>query len=121
MASGLLSVGENLFSTGISIADGTGEIASVCYFYQRETAMLFVVGAKSAIVGTAIFYRGIEFKWHVPWFDKFQGLFVILNVIGNQHFLMSMSGTVLHQVNAIVPKNDFCFYLDQAMGTNTVG
>jgi hypothetical protein len=90
-----MSIEGNLVSARISIADGTGEIASVCYFYHREAAMLFVIGAESAIVWTAIFNWGIKFEWHVPWFDKFQGLFVILNVISNQHFLMPVSRTVL--------------------------
>jgi hypothetical protein len=95
MASGLIRIGGKFFSTGIGIANWTGEIASVCYFYQGEAAMLFMIGAESAVIGAAIFDRSIEFEGHIPWFDEFQGLFVIINIIGNQHFLMSMGGAVL--------------------------
>jgi hypothetical protein len=95
MASGLIRIGGKFFSTGIGIANWTGEIASVCHFYQGEAAMLFMIGAESAVIGTAIFDRGIEFKRHIPWFNEFQGLFVIINIIGNQHFLMPVSGAVL--------------------------
>jgi hypothetical protein len=95
MASGLIRIGGKFFSTGIGIADRTGEIASVCYFYQGEAAMLFMIGAESAVIGTAIFDRGIEFKRHIPWFDEFQGFFVIVDVICNKDFLVSVSGAVL--------------------------
>ncbi len=95
MASGLIRIGGKFFSTGIGIANWTGEIASVCYFYQGEAAMLFMIGAESAVIGTAIFDRSIEFEGHIPWFDEFQGFLVIINIIGNQHFLMSMGGTML--------------------------
>src|SRR5919199_4013210 len=95
MASGLMLILGNFFSTRICIANWTREIASVCYFYQGETTMLFMIGAESTIIGTAIFNWSIKFKWHVPWLDEFQGLLVIFNIIGNQHFLMSVGGTVL--------------------------
>ncbi len=45
--------------------------------------MLFVVGAESAVIGAAAFDRGVEAVGHVPWFDKFLGEFVVLNIVGD--------------------------------------
>jgi hypothetical protein len=111
----------NIFNTRIGIANRTGEIATVSYFYQGEAAMLFMIGAKSTIIRTAIFDRGIEFKRHIPWFDKFQGLFVIVDIICNQYFLMPMGRTMLDKVNTLIPKDYFCFHLDQALGAYAIG
>jgi hypothetical protein len=57
--------------------------------------MLFMIGAESTVIRTAVFNWCIEFEGHIPWFDEFQGFLVIINIIGNQHFLMSVGGTML--------------------------
>jgi hypothetical protein len=45
--------------------------------------MLFVIGAKSAIIGAAAFDRGVEAVGHIPRFNEFLGEFVVLNIVGN--------------------------------------
>lgn len=69
--------------------------------------MLLVVWAQPAIVGATMFNRGIKPQRQLSRFDIGLALLVIVDVIGDQHFLRAVDKTVFLEINTAVLKNDF--------------
>jgi hypothetical protein len=51
--------------------NGATQIAMLVDFYERQTAMLFVIRTKTAIVGTAFVNLGLKLEWNVARLPEF--------------------------------------------------
>ena len=51
-------------------ANGAIQIAGTVDFYDRQTGVLHVVGAESAVVGAAVVHFGVKTLWHLGSFNE---------------------------------------------------
>jgi len=93
--------------SGLRVADGAGEIAGVADFEQRQAGVLFVVGAESAVVGTAELDGGVVAIGHFRGFDEdFATAAVVVDVIGHQDTLEAVGGATFEHEDLIVLEDD---------------
>jgi len=88
------------------ITGRAGQITSVCDFYQRKAAMLFMIRADTTIIWAAIDCRCMGFFRIFAGFIIVSDLFVILDVNGNQHFLKTMLLARFGKIDLAMLKND---------------
>jgi hypothetical protein len=101
------------------IADGAAEIAGIRDFDEGEAGMLFVVGAKAAIVGTAPLHGGVVNHRHFGALDEnFAAAAIVIDVIGDKDSLATMLGTVFQKENLVVLEDDFAFQFVVANGAD---
>ena len=79
--------------------------------------MLLMIRAEPAIVWAPIFNRRIELQRHLRRLERLPAEFVIVGVGADEHFLKSMLGAPLVQVDIAVLHDDFGFDFAQARRT----
>jgi hypothetical protein len=79
----------------VGVANGASQIAVVIDLDERQTRMLFMIGAQSAVI------RAPPLYWRVICYGHFRRLqedlsasTVVVNVIGNKHSLAPVDGAV---------------------------
>jgi hypothetical protein len=91
----------------LRVADGAGEIASIADFEQRETGVLLVVGAESAVVGAAEVDGGVVAVGHLGGLDEdFAAATVVVHVVGDQHALEPVGGAAFEHEDLVFFEDD---------------
>src|SRR5690606_1006061 len=90
-----------------SITSRAGEVASIGDFNNRQTRMLFVVRAQTAIIRAAVMRFGVESIRHFRWLVVVSDVFVIFGIIGNQDFAVAVFRATLQHKDIVFLKNYF--------------
>jgi len=85
----------SIVGTAHSIAGGTCKVTSVCDLHDGKTAVLLMIEAKSAVIGTAIYGRCVETQGRFGRFVIITDVFIICYIGGDQHFKRTVMRTML--------------------------
>jgi len=89
------------------IADGACQVAGITDLDEGETTVLLVIGAQSAVIGTAVLDGRVVDHGLLGNLDEdFPGAAVIVDVVGDQHALMAMLRTAFEHPDLAVFKHD---------------
>ena len=98
----------------LGITDGASQVAVIADLDQRQTGVLFVVGAQTAVVRTAPLHRSVVLQRHLGRLDEdFAAAPVIIHVIGDQNTLAAMLHAMLEHEDFVVLKNYLAFALHE--------
>jgi hypothetical protein len=93
--------------SGLRVADGTGKIAGVADFEEREAGMLLVVGTEAAVVGTSEFNGRVVPVRHLGRLDKdFATAPVVVHIIRYEDALEAVGRTTLEHEDVIFFEDD---------------
>ena len=87
-------------------AGGTGEVAVLVHLEDREAAVLLVVRAKAAIVGTALVDAGMELERDVAGLQEIAAALPIARLRRDQRFLDTMLGATLEVKDGLALLDD---------------
>src|SRR6185503_21098945 len=96
----------------LRITDRATEIAEVVDLDERQTGMLLVIRAESAIIRATPFDRGVVNIRHLRRLDKdFAAATIIINIIGNQDFFRAVLRASLEHEDIAILKDNLTFDL----------
>ena len=85
------------------VADRALQVAVIADFHQREAGVLLVIGAQSAVIGTAPFHGRVVVIGHLRRLqENFPAAAVIVHIIGNEDALVSMNSAALEHEDVAV-------------------
>jgi hypothetical protein len=98
-----------LRTTG-GITYGAPQIAGIRNLNERQAGMLFVVGAKPAVVGATPLHRCVVDNGHLRALDEhFSAASVVFNIVGDQHALRTVLDATLQKEYLAVLEDDLPF------------
>ena len=97
------------------VADRAAQVAGVADLDEREARMLLVIGAEPAVVRTAPLHRRVVVRRHLRRLDEhFAAAPVVVDVIGDEHALVSVLRAPLEHEHAVVLKHDLGVHATEA-------
>ena len=93
--------------SGLRVADGTGKIAGVADFQERQAGVLLVVGAEAAVVGATEVDGGVVAVGHLGGLDEdFATAPIVVHVVRDQDPLEAMAGATFEHEDIIFFEDD---------------
>jgi len=99
--------------TAHGIAGGAGEIAPVSDLHYSKTAVLLMIKAKAAVIGTAIDGGGIETQGRFRRFVVIADILIIRHIRSDQDLKGPVMGAMFQHIHLAVLKDDLGIHASQ--------